>query len=150
MKKPRPMARGFVFFEGDSLDMPRDVTGLRRLLAALCLALSLGSLAFGGFDTAFSMIFGCAFSMVSFSFLAGFLGFTLEHVPAPAAARALTALSFYLRFAVFAAALYAFNAMGWIDFIALVAGLSTPAMAIFGWFAARGAGGAEEEYERAL
>ncbi|MGK7345182.1 MAG: ATP synthase subunit I [Candidatus Nitrospinota bacterium M3_3B_026] len=129
--------------------MPRDVTGLRRLLVLLCLALSLTSLAFGRFDAAFSTTFGCLFSLVNFVFLEKLLGFTLEHVPAPAAARAMTVVSFYLRFAVFAAALYVFNAMGWINFIALAIGLSTTAAAIFGWFAAKGLGAGGEEYERA-
>lgn len=129
--------------------MSADLTGLRRFLAIVCLAMVAASSVFSKFEIVFSVALGGVIVAGNLFFLERFLKVALLGAPSPSAARVLTMLSFYARFAALAVALYLFVMAGWINFIALAAGLSITAGAMLSWFFILDRRSMRDGYERA-
>jgi len=112
-----------------------------RRLSALVYFLALGlSIAFNNFNITFSIALGGAISLANFSLLNSMMSKLLDPEAGSGMAGAVSSAFFFIRFIVIALVFFAFANAGWINFIALLAGLSVTVLSIFIWSLAIGSG----------
>ncbi len=131
-------------------DELRDATGIRlSSLGVYILALIAAGIT-GGIEIIYSVAFGGACAMVNLRSIERFTGKVLspENLN-PSVAKVVAIFSFYIRFTLFAVALYLSVEAGLIHFMALAAGLSVTTVGIFTWYATGGVKRTRETNARA-
>ena len=105
-----------------------------RRFSILVYFLALGlSVPFQNFNVTFSVALGGAISIANMSLLQSLLSKMLKPDANSSLAGAVSSAFFFIRFAVISLVFFIFANAGWINFIALLAGLSITVLSIFIW-----------------
>ncbi|VAX19657.1 hypothetical protein MNBD_NITROSPINAE03-1072 [hydrothermal vent metagenome] len=112
-----------------------------RRLSAIVYFLALGlSLAFDDFNITFSTALGGAISLGNLSLLNSLMSRLLDPESSSGMAGAVSSAFFFVRFIVIGLVFFIFANAGWINFIALLCGLSVTVLSIFIWSLSIGLG----------
>ncbi len=107
---------------------------MRRFSALIYILVFLASIPFLNFYITFSVAFGGAICLGNMACLETLLARLLGPETNPGPAEMMTSALLHLRFIFIAGALYIFMDAGWINFPALIIGLSVTVVSIFTWF----------------
>ncbi|MBI4665037.1 MAG: ATP synthase subunit I [Nitrospinae bacterium] len=105
--------------------MEKDAERFRNLSVAVYAAMLAVAALLWNFAVIFSLAFGGMVALLNLAYLWKLIGAALKGGGPADAARVKAVISFYLRFFALGGVILALNEIGWINFPALIAGLSS-------------------------